>query len=111
MPTEQMLSKLSRLGFDDYVSLKWEKSSRFGHHLPSSETALTHFAQYMRQFNEFAVRTRAGQAMNHPMAVRVNSLPGFTPSLGRYRGSLNVSIDHYGCGSGQRPCTRFNGWV
>jgi sugar phosphate isomerase/epimerase len=54
VPTEQMLSKLARLGFDDYVSLKWEKSSRFGHHLPSSESALAHFPQYMRQFDVFA---------------------------------------------------------
>jgi len=49
-----MLSKLARLGFDDYVSLKWEKSSRFGHHLPSSESALAHFPEYMRQFDVFA---------------------------------------------------------
>ena len=50
VPTAQMLSKLAEHGFDDYVSLKWEKSSRFGHHLPASEAALTHYAQYMRQF-------------------------------------------------------------
>lgn len=49
VPGRDMLSKLSRLGFDDYVSLKWEKSARFGHHLPSSESALEHFPRYMRQ--------------------------------------------------------------
>lgn len=54
VPIGQMLSQLARLGFNDYVSLKWEKSSRFGHHLPPSESALTHYAQYMRQFNAFA---------------------------------------------------------
>jgi hypothetical protein len=48
-----MLTRLAHLGFDDYVSLKWEKSSRFGHHLPSSESALSHFAEYMRQFGVF----------------------------------------------------------
>jgi sugar phosphate isomerase/epimerase len=56
VPIEKMLAILSRHGFDDYVSLKWEKSSRFGHHLPSSESALKHFAQYMRQFSEFGER-------------------------------------------------------
>jgi sugar phosphate isomerase/epimerase len=50
VPTGQMLSKLAERGFNEYVSLKWEKSSRFGQHLPSSEAALTHFAQYMRRF-------------------------------------------------------------
>jgi len=54
VPTGHMLATLSRLGFDDYVSLKWEKSARFGHHLPSSESALVHFPQYMRQFDVFA---------------------------------------------------------
>jgi sugar phosphate isomerase/epimerase len=49
VPGRDMLSSLSRLGFDDYVSLKWEKSARFGHHLPSSESALEHFPRYMRQ--------------------------------------------------------------
>jgi len=49
VPGREMLARLSRLGFDDYVSLKWEKSARFGHHLPSSESALEHFVQYMRQ--------------------------------------------------------------
>jgi sugar phosphate isomerase/epimerase len=49
VPGQEMLSRLARHGFDDYVSLKWEKSSRFGHHLPSSESALAHYAQYMRQ--------------------------------------------------------------
>ena len=60
VPGRAMLERLALLGFDDYVSLKWEKSSRFGHHLPSSESALEHFAQYMRQFGVFeqaAVRT------------------------------------------------------
>jgi sugar phosphate isomerase/epimerase len=55
VPTAQMLAKLSRLGFDDYVSLKWEKSSRFGHHLPSSESALEHFPRYLRQLEGFTI--------------------------------------------------------
>jgi sugar phosphate isomerase/epimerase len=54
VPGREMLARLSRLGFDDYVSLKWEKSSRFGHHLPSSESALEHYAQYMRGIGTFA---------------------------------------------------------
>ena len=53
VPGGEMLSRLARRGFDDYVSLKWEKSSRFGHHLPSSESALEHYATYMRQFGVF----------------------------------------------------------
>jgi sugar phosphate isomerase/epimerase len=53
VPGREMLSRLSRLGFDDYVSLKWEKSSRFGHHLQSSESALEHFAEYMRHLGVF----------------------------------------------------------
>ena len=59
VPGREMLSMLSRLGFDDYVSLKWEKSSRFGHHLPSSESALEHFAQYMRQLGIFGHQEHA----------------------------------------------------
>ena len=51
VPTSQLLTLLSQRGFDDYVSLKWEKSARFGHHLPSSESALEHYARYMRQFD------------------------------------------------------------
>jgi sugar phosphate isomerase/epimerase len=53
VPGGEMLSRLSRCGFNDYVSLKWEKSSRFGHHLASSESALEHYASYMRQFGVF----------------------------------------------------------
>jgi sugar phosphate isomerase/epimerase len=49
VPGKAMLSRLASLGFDDYVSLKWEKSARFGHHLPSSESALEHFPGYIRQ--------------------------------------------------------------
>ncbi|MBV9582578.1 MAG: sugar phosphate isomerase/epimerase [Chloroflexi bacterium] len=49
VPGREMLSRLAQHGFDDYVSLKWEKSARFGHHLPSSESALEHFPSYMRQ--------------------------------------------------------------
>jgi sugar phosphate isomerase/epimerase len=56
VPTEKMLSRLAQRGFGDYVSLKWEKSSRFGHHLPSSESVLNHFARYMRQFNGLGER-------------------------------------------------------
>ena len=48
IPARDLLAALERVGFDDYVSLKWEKSSRFGHHLASSESALEHFATYMR---------------------------------------------------------------
>ena len=52
VPGRELLARLSDLGFDDYVSLKWEKSARFGHHLPSSESALTHFAMYMRELGQ-----------------------------------------------------------
>jgi sugar phosphate isomerase/epimerase len=48
VPARELVAALARLGFDDYISLKWEKSSRFGHHLASSESALEHFAVYMR---------------------------------------------------------------
>ena len=50
VPTEKRLSKLAQHGFDDFVSLKWEKSARFGHHLPPFEAALAHFPTFMRQF-------------------------------------------------------------
>ena len=53
VPGAEMLDRLSRQGFEGFVSLKWEKSARFGHHLPSSESALEHFAGYMRQFEVF----------------------------------------------------------
>jgi sugar phosphate isomerase/epimerase len=49
VPGKEMLSRLASLGFDDYVSLKWEKSARFGHHLASSESALEHFPRYIHQ--------------------------------------------------------------
>jgi sugar phosphate isomerase/epimerase len=49
IPGREMLSRLARNGFADYVSLKWEKSARFGHHLPSSESALEHFPRYMQE--------------------------------------------------------------
>ena len=56
VPTEQLLTLLAQRGFDDYVSLKWEKSARFGHHLPSSVSALEHYARYMRQFAGLRLR-------------------------------------------------------
>lgn len=48
VPTSRILDTLARKGYDGYVALKWEKSDSFGHHLPSGETALSQYIEYMR---------------------------------------------------------------
>jgi sugar phosphate isomerase/epimerase len=53
MPTKEIISRLVKNGFDGYISLKWEKSSWFGAHLPDGETALAYFPGYMRKFATF----------------------------------------------------------
>jgi sugar phosphate isomerase/epimerase len=58
VPARDLLAALERLGYDDYMSLKWEKSSRFGHHLPSGESAVEHFAAYMRGLGVGGVSAR-----------------------------------------------------
>jgi hypothetical protein len=44
---------LARNGFDDYISLKWEKSTTCGAHLPDGEAALAFFPGYIKQFGTF----------------------------------------------------------
>jgi len=63
VPARDLLAALERVGFDDYVSLRWEKSSRFGHHRPSSESALEHFAAYMRELGVGGVAARVSLTM------------------------------------------------
>jgi sugar phosphate isomerase/epimerase len=53
IPAAEILGRLAGQGYAGYVSLKWEKSPSFGHHLPDGETALEHFPRYMRQFGHF----------------------------------------------------------
>jgi sugar phosphate isomerase/epimerase len=53
VPTEAVLDALARNGFKDYVSLKWEKSSTFGFHLPPGEDALAHFPGFIRAWGHF----------------------------------------------------------
>jgi sugar phosphate isomerase/epimerase len=50
VPAREMFTRLERNGFDGYVSLKWEKSAIFGHHLPPGEEALEAFPAFMQQF-------------------------------------------------------------
>ncbi len=49
-PAAAIFEALAEEGFDGYVSLKWEKSARFGHHLPPGDQVLGQFAEFMRQF-------------------------------------------------------------
>ncbi len=53
VPAEKFISGLVRNGFDGYISLKWEKSSWFGDHLPDADWALGFFPDYIRQYAEF----------------------------------------------------------
>jgi sugar phosphate isomerase/epimerase len=53
VPTEAVLNALAKNGFDDYVSLKWEKSNTYGAHLPPGEEALAHFPGFIRAFGHF----------------------------------------------------------
>jgi sugar phosphate isomerase/epimerase len=53
IPAAAILDQLAAHGYDSWISLKWEKSNWFGHHLPDSETALAQFPGYMRQFGHF----------------------------------------------------------
>jgi sugar phosphate isomerase/epimerase len=48
VPAERMFSLLKEKGFKGYVSLKWEKSANYGHHLPWGDVMLPRFASYMR---------------------------------------------------------------
>jgi len=48
VPAQKIFDKLKQKGWDGYVSLKWEKSARFGHHLPSGDTELPHFIEFMK---------------------------------------------------------------
>jgi sugar phosphate isomerase/epimerase len=48
VPARKIFDKLKQKGWDGYVSLKWEKSARFGHHLPSGDTELPHFIEFMK---------------------------------------------------------------
>jgi hypothetical protein len=53
VPTEAILNALAKGGFDDYVSLKWEKSTTFGAHLPPGEEALAHFPGFISAYGHF----------------------------------------------------------
>ncbi len=48
VPAKAIFDKAKERGFDGYVALKWEKSARFGHHLPSGDTELPHFIEFMK---------------------------------------------------------------
>ncbi len=48
VPARKIFDKLKQKGWDGYVSLKWEKSARFGHHLPGGDTELPHFIEFMK---------------------------------------------------------------
>lgn len=58
VPTRAVLDALAKGGFDGYVSLKWEKSTTFGEHLPPGEEALAHFPGFISAFGHFE-RSRA----------------------------------------------------
>ena len=48
VPARKIFDKLKEKGWDGYVSLKWEKSARFGHHLPMGDTELPRFIDFMK---------------------------------------------------------------
>lgn len=53
LPVAKMLERLGDKGFNGYISLKWEKSSTFGQHLPSGEIALRDYMSTMRKYSEY----------------------------------------------------------
>jgi len=50
VPTGRMLDLLRAGGFDDYISLKYEKSADYGWHLPPGIDALDHFPGFLAGF-------------------------------------------------------------
>jgi sugar phosphate isomerase/epimerase len=54
VPTASMLDGLARGGFDDYITLKYERSATYGRHLPPAPLALEHFPGFIGQFPGFA---------------------------------------------------------
>jgi sugar phosphate isomerase/epimerase len=53
VPAREIMEGLAQHGFDDYISLKWEKSATYGAHLPDGEKALAFFPGYIKQFGTF----------------------------------------------------------
>lgn len=58
VPTGEMLARLARGGFADYISLKYERSAIYGLHLPPAQLALEHFPGFIRQFPASSSRER-----------------------------------------------------
>jgi len=50
VPAAKLFDALAERGYEGYVALKWEKSARFGHHLPGGEVALPQFIEFMKAF-------------------------------------------------------------
>jgi len=48
VPLPALVERLAAVGFDDYICLKWEKSPRYGQHLPDGEAVLPGYVRYMR---------------------------------------------------------------
>lgn len=48
VPLAGVIEALAEEGYDGYLSLKWEKSERFGHHLDTGDVALQRFVEYVR---------------------------------------------------------------
>lgn len=53
LPIDQVIRRLAAAGFDDYVSLKWEKSPRYNQHLPSGETVMEDYVRLLTAIPEF----------------------------------------------------------
>jgi len=48
VPAAKIFDKLAQKGYDGYISLKWEKSARFGLELPEGDLALAHFIGWVK---------------------------------------------------------------
>lgn len=53
LPIPAVIRRLAAAGFDDYVSLKWEKSPRYNHHLPGGETVMEDYVRLLNAIPEF----------------------------------------------------------
>lgn len=53
LPIAQLIRRLAAAGFDDYVSLKWEKSPRYHQHLPEGESVMADYVALLTSIPEF----------------------------------------------------------
>lgn len=57
VPTERMIERLREGGFDDYISLKYERSSTYGLHLPPGTKAFDEFPAFLARYGVAPARS------------------------------------------------------